>query len=155
MWNAFGQVMGVLRTAFENGITVKDNVSHYAYVGNVEHGNALTLQHPLKRVPSIVFVESGRVEMMIQKEVTSSSATLLFKLLSTQASPSFNYPSFTRVLYTDDAPFFLVGDEVIIDGVRNQIEEIRGTEITFTSTFKSKPFHFVSLYTTRIKLTML
>jgi len=155
MWSSFGQTLGVLRTAFENGIVLKDNISHYQYVGNVEHGSTLTIQHPLKRMPGTVFVESGRVEMMVQKEVNSSSVSLLFKLLSTQAVPNFNYPGLTQKLYTDDAPFFAENEEVIVDGVRNRVVAIRGREIEFLYSFVSKPVHFVSLFSTKIKLTML
>lgn len=154
LWNSFGQTLGVLRSAFENGITVADNIHHATYAGSVENGVRVKVAHPLKRLPTHIICESGRVEFMSQVLVSATDATLLFRLLTTTGA-SLHDNVLTDKLWTNDAPFFVAGDAVTVDGVSNVVTQVLPGAILLKTLVRSQDSHTIVLAVENVKLLFL
>ncbi len=154
MWTAFGQTLAVLRKAFQNGITLSENLEHVSYGGGVEHATNVVIEHGLARVPEQIILTSGRVEFVTQVIVNSTQAILLFRLLTASAQ-SNGIQVLTDRLITVDAPFFREGDVVLVDGLPNTIKRVAGTSLYLSSLITSIKQHTISLATEQVKLLFL
>jgi hypothetical protein len=154
MWMAFGQTLNSLRAAFQNGIVLTENLSHFSYQGGVEHGVAITITHGLDRTPQHILLANGRVEFIRQLQVTSTNAVMQFRLFTATAT-SYGLRTLTDRLVCLDAAFFQEGDAVFVDGLPNTVTRVADTSIYLSNLVSATTQHTISLATERVKLLFL
>lgn len=154
VWSSFGQTIGLLRQAFQNGILVQENLDHYTYTGGVSHGVVLDISHPLGRIPYHVICDNGRVEFVQVLKKSSTQISLLFRLFTAYAT-SFTQRTSTDILYSPDAGFFREKDAVIVNGNPNTVVKVAGNSIYLSSFVTSGQQHTISLATEQVTLLFL
>lgn len=154
LWRSVGLLTETLRTAFQNRISLGDNLEHLNITAPFAHGVETSLAHGLRRVPTGVVLTSGRVEFWEVLTQDATQVTLRFRLLTTQASAG---PAgvLTPTLTTPDARFFREKDVVTVGGRTATVVRAGETTLTLDQRILGGPAVQVNLAVEDVKLLIL